>query len=127
MTLDIVYVPEVFWPYSYQAIIASKKFGKTVVSRHRDVVPFAQEENQALKKLKHAGRELVDLFIAESPEAKDALLAEGVLREKIAVFATSIEPITLQSDDPDKGRAPSRISMETYVREMGRLFKSVYK
>ena len=109
---DIVYVPEIVWPYAYQAIMAKEKFGKAAVALQREVVPFAHEENEALRKLKHASREMVDVFVAESEEARDALLIEGVPREKIAVIPMGVNFSEIAQDGAARVRIRHELKIE---------------
>ncbi len=78
----------------------------------KDVVPFAHEENEALRKLKHASRELVDVFVAESEEARDALLIEGVPREKIAVIPMGVNFSELIQDGAARVRIRHGLKIE---------------
>jgi glycosyltransferase involved in cell wall biosynthesis len=96
---DVLYVPQIVWPYSYQAIRIKEKFGQKVIALQTDTVPFAHEKNEALKKLIQYNRPLVDMFVAASDCARDALLIEGVARQKIAVVPTGIDPKAGQAWD----------------------------
>ena len=83
---DIIYVAQIVWPYTYQVMRIKEKFGKKVIALQTDVAPFAHEENEALKKLKEYSRQLVDVFVAVSAKARDALVVEGVAPERIVVI-----------------------------------------
>ena len=61
---DIIFVAQIVWPYAYQAIRVKEKFGQKVIALHTDALPFAYEENAALKSLKQYNRPMVDMFIA---------------------------------------------------------------
>ena len=83
---DIIYTAQIVWPYTYQLINVKEKFGKKLVALQTDDTPFAHEENEALKRLKEYNRPLVDVFVAVTNQAREALLMEGVAPGKIVVI-----------------------------------------
>jgi hypothetical protein len=83
---DIIYSAQIVWPYTYQVMRIKEKFGKKVIALQTDETPFAHEENEALIKLKEYNRSLVDVFVAVSVKARDALIKEGVAPERIVVI-----------------------------------------
>lgn len=91
---DIIFVSQIIWPYTYQATKVKEKFGKKVIALHSDTTPFAREENKAVKFFKEESRPLVDVYVADTIAAKEALIIEGVSRDKIAVI-----PIGVNIDD----------------------------
>jgi len=94
---DIIFVAQIIWPYAYQAIRVKEKFGHKVIALQTDTVPFANEENGALKQLKQYNRSRVDMFVAATDRAGSALMIEGVPQEKITVIPTG--------DDLEPGKA----------------------
>lgn len=83
---DIIYAAQIVWPHTYQIIRIKEKFEKKVIALQTDDTPFAHEKNEALKRLKEYNRSLVDVFVAVSAKAREALLLEGVAPEKIVVI-----------------------------------------
>jgi (heptosyl)LPS beta-1,4-glucosyltransferase len=83
---DIIYTAQIVWPYTNQVVRIKEKFAKKVIALQTDETPFVHEENEALKKLKEYNRPLVDVFVAVSVKARDALIKEGVAPERIVVI-----------------------------------------
>jgi Glycosyl transferase family 2 len=83
---DIIYTAQTVWPYTNQVIRIKEKFGKKLIALQTDTTPFAYEENEALKRLKEYNRPFVDVFVAVSDQAREALLMEGVASERAVVI-----------------------------------------
>ncbi len=88
---DIIFAAQIVWPYSYQAIRIKGKFGRKLIALQTDCLPFAHEQNEALKNLKQYSRPRVDMFVAATACARDALLMVGIPQEKIAVVPTGTD------------------------------------
>jgi hypothetical protein len=114
---DIIFVTQIVWPYTYQAIMAKQKFGKKVVALQTDDVPFAYEANEALKKLKEYNRPNVDAFVAVTDKARDALLVEGVPSEKITVIPVGFYGRNGEADEP--------FALDNTSQAMAKLFRIV--
>jgi len=87
---DIIFVSQILWPYTFQAVKTKDKFEKKIIALQWDRNAFAHETNEAIKYFKQSNKELVDVFIADTPCARDALLIEGVPSHKIVVIPTGI-------------------------------------
>jgi len=108
---DILFASQIVWPYTYQAIKAKEKFGKKVIALQWDTTPFAHEENEAIKYFKSSNRELVDVFIADTTCARDALLIEGVPPAKIAVIPAGIDMDTCRPEVSERVRIRGQLGI----------------
>jgi glycosyltransferase involved in cell wall biosynthesis/2-polyprenyl-3-methyl-5-hydroxy-6-metoxy-1,4-benzoquinol methylase len=88
---DIIYTADITWMFTYQAVIAKHKFGKKVIALEWENIPFAHEESEIVRDIKQLNRNLVDVFVAVTKRAKDALLLEGVPGDKIVVIPMGID------------------------------------
>jgi glycosyltransferase involved in cell wall biosynthesis/2-polyprenyl-3-methyl-5-hydroxy-6-metoxy-1,4-benzoquinol methylase len=88
---DIIYTADITWMFTSQAVIAKHKFGKKVIALEWENIPFAHEENEIIREIKQLNRNLVDVFVAVTKRAKDALLLEGVPEDKIVVIPMGID------------------------------------
>jgi starch synthase len=96
---DIIYTADITWMFTYQAVIAKHKFGKKVIALECENIPFAHEENEIVREIKQLNRNLVDVFVAVTERAKDALLLEGVPEDKITVIPMGIDINRFKPDE----------------------------
>lgn len=96
---DVIFTADITWTFTYQACLAKQKFGKKVVAIEWENIPFAYEEDEGMKALKQANRQWVDLFIAVTQRAKDALIIEGVPEDKIRVIPMGIDIDRFRPDE----------------------------
>ncbi len=89
---DIVHVAETYYHYTHQALVAKKKgLVKKVVSTVWEVIPHNNEGLRGRRKFKEEARNQIDHFLAVTQKAKNALLAEGVGKDKITVVPLGID------------------------------------
>ena len=92
---DIAHVAETSNGYSYQAIKAKEKYGIKVVVTVWENIPFRPvaplhgflDNNRLRNKV----RENADVFVAITNKAKEALISEGVPKEKIYVIPAGVD------------------------------------
>ena len=101
---DIIYTADITWMFTYQAVIAKHKFGKKVIALEWENIPFAHEENEIVRDIKQLNRNLVDVFVAVTKRAKDALLLEGVPEDKIVVIPMGIDINRFKPDEETRKR-----------------------
>jgi len=92
---DIAHVAETSNGYSYQAIKAKERYGIKVVVTVWENIPFKPSaplqgflDNN---RLRNEVRENADVFIAVTNRAKEALILEGVQKEKIHVIPVGVD------------------------------------
>lgn len=100
---DIIYTADITWMFTSQAVIAKHKFGKKVIALEWENIPFAHEENETVRDIKQLNRTLVDVFVAVTKRAKDALLLEGVPEDKIVIIPMGID-INRFTPDEETGK-----------------------
>ncbi|MBI4697843.1 MAG: glycosyltransferase [Nitrospirae bacterium] len=88
---DIIFTADIFWMFTYQAVIAKMKFGKRVIALESENIPFVYEEFESVRQMKQISRKLVDHFVAVTEGAKAALMLEGVPEEKITVIPVGVD------------------------------------
>ena len=89
---DVVHTAECSNYYSFQALKARRKgwFGKLVVTCWENIAG-AHEDYPAQRKIKKEVIEGADYFLAVTNGAKEALLADGVVAEKITVIPMGVD------------------------------------
>ncbi len=107
---DIYCIEDLTWSFSCQATIAKLKFGKKLIAVMREHNPFACEDSDVLKEMKQFNRKLVDVFVAMTVHAKEALLLEGVPDEKITVIPQGTDTVKF---------CPDREAGQTTRKELG--------
>jgi glycosyltransferase involved in cell wall biosynthesis len=114
---DLAYTLDTLYGYSYQAIQAKERYGIKVAVCCTENIPFNYEENPMnrglssyanRKAIREKVREGADLFIALTNRARDALLVEGVLDEKIEVIPWGIDTDLFR---PTTKRSPALMEM----------------
>ncbi|MBI5057050.1 MAG: glycosyltransferase [Nitrospirae bacterium] len=101
---DIIYTADITWMFTSQSVIAKHKFGKKVIALEWENIPFAHEENEIVRDIKQLNRDLVDVFVAVTKRAKDALLLEGVPEDKIVVIPMGIDTGRFSPDEETRIR-----------------------
>lgn len=99
---DIIYTADITWYFTYQAAMFKQKFAKKVVALEWENIPFAYEEDEWMRDLKRFNRQMVDVFIAVTERARDALILEGVPEDKIRVIPMGINIDRFRPDDKEK-------------------------
>lgn len=95
-SFDIVDIMETYEAYCYQCARAKEKYGFKLVSVVWETIPFFVEDkwifrNNYRTKIKEKVRENVDLFLAATQRAKEALMIEGIDEEKISIIGPTTE------------------------------------
>jgi glycosyltransferase involved in cell wall biosynthesis len=89
---DIAYVAETYYGYTQQAIEAKKKgYVKKVISLCWETIPHNNEGIRKRKEFKENSRDNIDIFVCPTEKAKQALIKEGVSKEKIIVIPLGID------------------------------------
>lgn len=103
---DIAHVAETYSGYSYQAIRAKERHGVKVVVTVWENIPFrpATPLPQFLDNYRRRDkvRKDADAFVAVTERAKNALLLEGVRREKIHVIPAGVDLGRFKPRDKNK-------------------------
>jgi glycosyltransferase involved in cell wall biosynthesis len=113
---DIIYTSDITWYFTYQAVMAKQKFGKKVIALEWENIPFAYEEDAQMKDMKERSRMLVDIFVTVTERAKEALLLEGVDKEKIVVIPMGVDVKRLSPDDAERERLRKEFGIEDKER-----------
>ncbi len=102
MGFDIVNVRETFHAQSAQAALAVRQMpaSRLVVSCFENI-PFRYEESELAARHKSLVRASADLFVANSPGARLALLSEGVDDSRIEVIPPAIDTERFAPGDSD--------------------------
>lgn len=123
---DIVHTAETASYYSLQAIRAKeKKLIKKVVVTVWENIPFLGEEIPRRKALKSEVRKKADCFLAVTNTAKQALILEGVPKEKIFTVPMGVDTkIFKPRKRDDKLLSKFNIrSSDTVILSVGRMVK----
>jgi len=89
---EIAHTTETYYGYTQQAITAKEKgYVKKVVCTVWENIPFNNEGIWGRKKYKKRAFNLVDHFIAVSNAAKDALVKEGISKDRITIINHGID------------------------------------
>jgi 2-polyprenyl-3-methyl-5-hydroxy-6-metoxy-1,4-benzoquinol methylase/glycosyltransferase involved in cell wall biosynthesis len=96
---DIICSADITRVFTYQAVAAKLKFEKKVIALGWENVPFAGEDNEAVREIKEINRKYVDVFVAGSRRAKDAIMLEGVPEEKIVIIPMGIDIDRFKPDE----------------------------
>lgn len=89
---DISHVAETYYGYTQQAISAKKSGNvKKIVSTVWDNIPHNNESIDHRKEFKQNSFNNVDLFLATTTGARDALIAEGCRKDKIRVMYPGVD------------------------------------
>jgi glycosyltransferase involved in cell wall biosynthesis len=128
---DIIYTSDITWYFTYQAVMAKQKFGKKIIALAWENIPFAYEEDEQMKTMKDRNRMFVDIFVAVTERAKEALLLEGVPEEKIIVIPMGVDVNRLSPDNDERERLRKELGIkdkENVVLFAGRLVweKGIY-
>lgn len=88
---DLVHTADVQYYYSYQAAQAKKRLGFKLIVTQWENIPFAFERRNASHRRNRETINHVDLFLAVTERAKEALLLGGAPEEKIRVLPVGID------------------------------------
>lgn len=114
---DVVHTADTHYCFTMQCLNAKRKgFVKKVVATIWENIPFNHETIRGRHELKQRAIREVDLFLATSTQAKDALIAEGCKSEKIRIVHPGID---LTRFNPKKN-TPKKATRVLFV---GRLVK----
>lgn len=100
---DILHGAETAIPTSLQCVEIARHTGARVVLTCWENIPFRFEEDPAAAARKQAVREACDLFLAVTPSARDALLAEGVASERVLVVPAGVDTGRFAPRPADRG------------------------
>ncbi|MBI5741902.1 MAG: glycosyltransferase [Nitrospirae bacterium] len=128
---DLVYSADITYQFSAQAVQAKHKYGCKVICLEWENIPFNFEEHEVARNIKEAVRKGADHFIAVTERAKEALMLEGVVEDKIDVIPMGIDLNTFNPRKEDIIRDRERIALakeELVVLFIGRMVweKGVY-
>lgn len=87
--VDILHAAETFLPFSEQCARLRSPARRLVLTCWENI-PFLHDDDPALARRKRFVAARTDRFIAVSPEARDALQAEGIAAERIEVIPPGI-------------------------------------
>jgi glycosyltransferase involved in cell wall biosynthesis len=90
-TADIVHGVETFFPLSEQAARLRERIPFRLVLTCWENIPFLHDDDPVLARRKRFVQARADLFLAVTPEAADALVAEGVDRARVTVIPPGID------------------------------------
>lgn len=131
---DIVHVAETYFNFTHQAIMAKRRGSvKKVVSTVWETIPFNNEGIRGRKRFKKLAYENIDHYITPTVRAKDALIKEGVKREKISVIKMGVD---LDRFKPVKLKKPSnkinilcvaRLTPEKGINDLVAVFQKLSK
>jgi len=118
---DIAHSAETYYHYTQQCLIAKKKgYVKKVVVTILENIPYANEGIWGRKGFKKRAYIEVDLFLATTQDAKEALIEEGVNKEKIKIIYSGV--------DTTRFRPSNRSGKIINILFVGRLekYKGIY-
>jgi len=87
---DIAHTMETFNAFSYQALLAKRRFGTKLVVTVWENRPYAAERFTAKRRMKYEVIKDADLFLAMTPRAARCLELEGAAAEKIEVLPPGV-------------------------------------
>jgi glycosyltransferase involved in cell wall biosynthesis len=101
---DVLHPAETHNFYSYQAAGVKKRTGARLVVTCWENLPHNFERHPLTRAIKRAVRHAADAFIAVSESARQALLAEGVSSDRIAVSAPGVDVSAFHPTGPAVSR-----------------------
>lgn len=105
---DVVHTAETYSYYTHQALLAkSKGRVKRVVATISENIPFLQEEQDKVRRLKSYARRNLDHFLAISNYSKRSLMIEGLPEEKISVVPHGLDCQIFSPGEKDRKLAES--------------------
>ncbi|MBI4697844.1 MAG: glycosyltransferase [Nitrospirae bacterium] len=131
MNEDVIFTADITWIFTYQAVLAKKTYGCKVVALEWENIPFAYEEHEGMKELKAINKRFIDIFVAVTERAKEALMIEGVPGDKIVVIPMGIDITKFRPDEGLRAKMRRRLNIpenEKVVLFTGRLVweKGIY-
>jgi glycosyltransferase involved in cell wall biosynthesis len=88
---DLYHVMDQYFCFSYEAVLAKRKYGGKLLVSQWENIPYHNEEKFMERHIKHSVREQADLFLAMSELSKRALLEEGVPEGKIEKISSGVD------------------------------------
>ena len=88
---DIVHSSDVHNMYSMQAGLAARRNGARFVVTQWENIPFVRDDHPVYRRVKSRTLALADKIVAVTERARQALLLEGVPRERIVVIPSGID------------------------------------
>lgn len=88
---DILHAAETVLPVSEQAAELAAHTGAKIVLTCWENIAFRYDDDERLTRRKARVRRRTDLFIAVTPEAKEALVAEGAPEERVRVVPAGVD------------------------------------
>lgn len=89
---DVVNVSETHLRSSRQVVEAARRIGYRVLVTAYENIPFRYEDEPGAARNKDAVRAGADHFVAVTPEAREALMVEGVAADRITLQPYGIDP-----------------------------------
>ncbi len=108
---DLYHSLETHNTYTYQCLIAKRRYKKPLVVTVWETLPHRGESHPLRKKRKQAVLKEADLFLAISQRTKDMLMTEGVRTERIQVM-----PMGINLDEFSNAKAAILVSPELIKR-----------
>lgn len=121
---DIVCSEGITSVFTYQAVVAKLKFGKRVIALARENVPFALEDKEVVPRIKELNMRFVDVFVAVSKRAKEALLLEGAPDEKIVIIPMETD---IMRSRPDKEGVVEDNDLKKTAQRFEALFRKIFQ
>ena len=102
-SVEIINARETFQPVSRLACaLARRRPGIRVVVSVFETIPFRYDDNELSAAIKRTVNREADLFVANSPQAADALRTEGVPDERIRVIPPAIDTGLFRPGEPSR-------------------------
>lgn len=121
----IVHTAETYTPYTHQAV-ELRKSGEIskLICTCWETVPHANEKFARLRKWKQEAYKYIDIFHTPTDRAKQALIAEGVIPNKIIVIPYGVDlsrfyPINLQGLTLKDNKRPLILTVARLEKEKG--------
>jgi starch synthase len=99
---QLVHSSEIATTFSHQCALAKRKLKAPLVITSTENIPHATLDDPARTRLKKDILAAADFFFALTPDARDALIAEGVESSKIQVIPFGIDLERLRPGAPDR-------------------------
>jgi glycosyltransferase involved in cell wall biosynthesis len=99
---QIIHSAEITSTFSWQAARAKKKTGTPLVVTSTENIPFARWDNAHTRKMKAEILAAADLFFALTPDAHNALQAEGVPASKVRNIPFGLDLDRFSPQKPDR-------------------------
>jgi glycosyltransferase involved in cell wall biosynthesis len=88
---DIVHTSDYCHLFTYQAARAKRRLGYRLAAIHYENIPFSRAHKPLVRATRRVVDSEVDLFLAMSERAREALVLEGIDRSRIAVIGNAVD------------------------------------